>query len=139
MEHELRGESPSPESVTKKARESAKCLFCGVQTRIGGDSRARHLGRHMEEISFALIGTPYKEWDFYSDRSISSIVRNIIREPDGQGLNKLYLDSLDIDLDTGKKWRSERAGYDKQKIDAKESFLLEKAQRLFGRKLPFHS
>jgi len=29
----------------------------------------KHVGRHMEEIAFAVVRKPYEEWDFYSDSS----------------------------------------------------------------------
>jgi hypothetical protein len=32
----------------------------------------RHIGRHMEEISFAVVTKPYEDWDFYDGSSASS-------------------------------------------------------------------
>ena len=50
-----------------KAHENNKCLFCGENN--GG---RRHIERHMEEVAFAVVSKPYKEWDFYSDSSSKS-------------------------------------------------------------------
>lgn len=48
---------------------SIKCPFCGQQKAWGSgpDSRAGHVGRHMEEIAFVVIPQVYEDWDFYSD------------------------------------------------------------------------
>lgn len=48
---------------------SIKCPFCGQQTAVGTgkDSRAGHVGRHMEEIAFLVVPKVYEDWDFYSD------------------------------------------------------------------------
>lgn len=35
----------------------------------------RHLGRHMEEISFAVVMKPYEEWKFYDD-TVSRVSSN---------------------------------------------------------------
>ena len=31
------------------------------------------MGRHMEEVAFAVVSTPYAEWDFYSGTTVSSM------------------------------------------------------------------
>ena len=31
------------------------------------------MGRHMEEVAFAVVSTPYTEWDFYSGTTVSSM------------------------------------------------------------------
>lgn len=52
------------------------CLFCGeVLSKAWSkrDEYARHVGRHMEEIAFAVVTKPYEEWDFYSDSSGKSL------------------------------------------------------------------
>lgn len=36
------------------------------------DTRARHVGRHMEEIAFSMVTKPCEVWDFYSDSSKTS-------------------------------------------------------------------
>ena len=46
--------------------EGEACPFChasafGITT--------LHVGRHMEEIAFAVVTKPYEEWDFYTDSS----------------------------------------------------------------------
>ena len=46
------------------------CLFCGdVLYEAERDKYAGHVGRHMEEIAFAVVTKPYEAWDFYSDSS----------------------------------------------------------------------
>jgi hypothetical protein len=34
----------------------------------------RHLGQHMDEIAFAVLTKPYKEWEFYSEASSSEVI-----------------------------------------------------------------
>lgn len=55
-----------------------ECLFCNDYRGFDRTERVRHIGRHMEEIAFAIVTKPYEEWDFYS---VSSE-----RCPDGQDL-----------------------------------------------------
>ena len=43
---------------------TAECIFCGENV---GYLSARHIGRHMEEIAFAVVAKPYEDWEFYSD------------------------------------------------------------------------
>jgi len=43
------------------------CLFCGARLDVG--TYPRHVGRHMEEISFMVLPKPYEEWSFYTDSS----------------------------------------------------------------------
>ena len=46
------------------------CLFCGeALSEAGRHKYARHVGRHMEEIAFAVVTKPYEDWEFYSDCS----------------------------------------------------------------------
>ena len=46
------------------------CLFCGeVLPEPPEAEYARHVGRHMEEIAFAVVTKPYEDWEFYSDCS----------------------------------------------------------------------
>ena len=65
-----------PNDPNKNADQ--KCLFCNEDIGFGRTERGRHIGRHMEEIAFAIVTKPYEEWDFYS---VSSE-----RYFDGQGL-----------------------------------------------------
>ena len=60
-----------PDLIDLELRESATgvCVFCGEQTGGKTNSREKHIGRHMEEIAFAVVRKPYEEWDFYSDSS----------------------------------------------------------------------
>lgn len=55
----------------RKLRKNAAvaCVFCGEQTGGKNNNREQHIGRHMEEIAFAVVRKPYEEWDFYSDSS----------------------------------------------------------------------
>lgn len=50
---------------------SIKCPFCDQVTAqgTGKDSRAGHVGRHMEEIAFLVVPKLYEDWEFYSDSS----------------------------------------------------------------------
>ena len=45
-----------------------RCLFCGKRLQ-GQNACQTHIGRHMEEIAFAVVRRPYDEWEFYSDSS----------------------------------------------------------------------
>jgi hypothetical protein len=45
------------------------CPLCQDPIR---DQLDRHVGRHMEEISFAVVTKPYEDWDFYDGSSYSS-------------------------------------------------------------------
>ena len=81
MNHELACHDHSPcdgvingKLVTSDAQESTACLFCGEETGSGKNDRGRHVGRHMEEIAFAVVSKPYEEWDFYSDSSANNSV-----------------------------------------------------------------
>lgn len=46
-----------------------KCVFCNEDIGFDPTKRVRHIGRHMEEIAFAIVTKPYEEWDFYSSSS----------------------------------------------------------------------
>lgn len=46
--------------------ETGACIFCGEQTGGKANNLEKHVGRHMEEIAFAVVRKPYEEWDFYS-------------------------------------------------------------------------
>ncbi|MCJ1265253.1 hypothetical protein MMC22_005128 [Lobaria immixta] len=69
--HELKPEDFDSDLLERKLRESAAgvCVFCGEQTGGKDNNRQKHIGRHMEEIAFAVVRRPYEEWDFYSDSS----------------------------------------------------------------------
>ena len=43
-----------------------KCVFCNEDLGFDRPKRVRHIGRHMEEIAFAIVTKPYEKWDFYS-------------------------------------------------------------------------
>ena len=69
--HELGHEVFDPKLAERKLKESVTggCIFCGEQTGGENNNREKHIGRHMEEIAFAVVRKPYEEWDFYSDSS----------------------------------------------------------------------
>jgi hypothetical protein len=56
----------------RKFLAGSKCPFCEEELEDGVAMLGRHLGRHMEEISFAVVTKPYEEWKFYND-SISTV------------------------------------------------------------------
>jgi hypothetical protein len=58
--------------ATRKHLTGVKCPFCEENLEDGVAMLGRHLGRHMEEISFAVVTKPYEEWKFYDD-SISTM------------------------------------------------------------------
>ena len=45
------------------------CVFCGEELLFGCDALGGHVGRHMEEIAFAIVSRPHGVWDFYSEAS----------------------------------------------------------------------
>ena len=46
------------------------CPFCQETLSLYNNrSRDRHVGRHMEEIAFAVVPKAYEDWEFYSDSS----------------------------------------------------------------------
>ena len=50
------------------AIEDVLCPFCQEKIKPGGRRViARHLGQHMERISFAVVTRPYASWKFYDD------------------------------------------------------------------------
>ena len=52
------------------AIENVKCPFCQEIVKHGGRRiLARHLGQHMEQISFTAVTKPYGGWKFYDDTS----------------------------------------------------------------------
>lgn len=59
------------------------CPLCQHVIEPGWLMLGRHLGRHMEEISFAVIPRPYEEWKFYDDTasgfSAGTMVTNAMR------------------------------------------------------------
>lgn len=52
------------------AIENVQCPFCQEKIKPGGRrTLARHLGQHMEKISFAAVTKPYAGWKFYDETS----------------------------------------------------------------------
>ena len=49
--------------------ESWKCIFCEAELaeNMNLAERFRHVGRHMEELAFAVVPHQYEDWQFYSD------------------------------------------------------------------------
>ena len=69
--HELEPGDSVSDLLQRKLSGSATgpCIFCGEQTGGKTNNLEKHVGRHMEEIAFAVVRKPYEEWDFYSDSS----------------------------------------------------------------------
>jgi hypothetical protein len=57
-----------------KPPASSDCPFC--EERVEGAERMLmyHLCQHMDEIAFAVLTKPYKEWDFYSESQSSEAI-----------------------------------------------------------------
>ena len=67
--HGVKG--PNTESWRSSIYEN--CVFCGeVLPAAICMERARHVGRHMEEIAYMVVTKPYEDWDFYSGASTAS-------------------------------------------------------------------
>lgn len=83
VNHELQGPFTLNLFTRSMGEASIKCLFCGLQTEVGTgpDSRAGHVGRHMEEIAFVVVPKAYEDWDFYSDSSSISSGIGVSKEP----------------------------------------------------------
>ena len=58
--------------------DSIACVFCGEVLPALVPMRFRHIGRHMEEIAFAVIPRQYEDWEFYSD---STVVHPEVKKP----------------------------------------------------------
>lgn len=71
IQHEIiwHGLEPEDSDSDLLERRLSMCIFCGEQTGGKDNNRQKHIGRHMEEIAFAVVRKPYEEWDFYSDSS----------------------------------------------------------------------
>lgn len=55
----------------------ASCPFCSedISEEISSSSlhaRFKHVGRHMEDIAFAVVAHQYEDWKFYSESSTGS-------------------------------------------------------------------
>jgi hypothetical protein len=50
---------------------TSSCRFCGDLIAPGKSSYMAHAGQHMDEIAFAVVTKPYKDWEFYTDSSSS--------------------------------------------------------------------
>lgn len=67
--------------VKQEIVEKSNCPFCGQEIAESRNALMQHLGRHLEEISFAVVSRPYEEWQFYEDSvsaksSVPSMVLN---------------------------------------------------------------
>lgn len=60
--------------LRKKREKEIFCIFCQEWTEVGSgeNARGRHIGRHMEEIAFAVVPKAYEDWEFYSESSTFS-------------------------------------------------------------------
>ena len=69
--HELKYSDPNNElsTIGGRRRASVACIFCGEATVGENNNREKHIGRHMEEIAFAVVRKPVDQWEFYSDSS----------------------------------------------------------------------
>ena len=70
------------------------CPFCDEKTDRGTRARGDHLGRHMEEIAFAVVTKPYEEWDFYSTSSIRPEHATDAHQAVGGRVSGINLDDL---------------------------------------------
>ena len=52
-----------------KIKKQSKCPFCTEGMEPRNNHREQHIGRHMEEVAFAIVTKPYKYCDFYSNSS----------------------------------------------------------------------
>ncbi|OAL48501.1 ankyrin [Pyrenochaeta sp. DS3sAY3a] len=67
--------------VKQEIVERSNCPFCNQEIAESRNVLMQHLGRHLEEISFAVVSRPYEEWQFYEDSvsaksSVPSVVLN---------------------------------------------------------------
>jgi uncharacterized C2H2 Zn-finger protein len=53
--------------VSEKNVEALHCPFCNKLIDAGRNYYAQHVGRHLEEISFAVITKPWRKWEFYEE------------------------------------------------------------------------
>jgi ankyrin repeat protein len=94
------GKTKSGFSVVEERVADSVCPFCTKLITGGRGYLTQHLGRHLEEISFAIVRKPYEEWQFYED-SVSatspapSIVLNRnIHQAAAEGNVRLGIDLL---------------------------------------------
>ncbi len=59
------------------------CPICQATIAPGSRAFARHLGRHLEEIAFAVVARPYEKWEFYDDTCSSNAGEPEIRIKSG--------------------------------------------------------
>ncbi len=70
--HELESHASTakPESQKNIQKDDTVCLFCReTLSNAKREERARHVGRHMEEIAFSAVTKPYEDWDFDTNSS----------------------------------------------------------------------
>ena len=87
-EHLTAGKSPDQPS------ELLLCPFCDEKTDRGMWPRRDHLGRHMEEIAFAVVTKPYEDWDFYSTSSLRSERATDAHQAVGGRVSRINRDDL---------------------------------------------
>ncbi|KAL9124583.1 MAG: hypothetical protein Q9217_006099 [Psora testacea] len=87
--HELEPVEFDSDLLERRLKGSATgvCVFRGERTGGKNNSRENHIGRHMEEIAFAVVRKHYEEWDFYSDSSRSGHY-DIESDPHAKRLNQ---------------------------------------------------
>lgn len=99
LDHENQGHEVQSGSLHQD--EIIACLFCGEPLKKAETAkRARHIGRHMEEIAFSVVTKPYEEWEFYSDSSdkSDSIVQRCerINHATGEACNEEFMSTDDL-------------------------------------------
>ncbi len=116
------------ERIYQRTIPLSDCPFCGEA--IGGARSLKcHLGKHLEEVAFAVVTRPYEEWEFYSDSSSSKSARqtatadrqqisfsnevvtrtisgDLHQDSDGVSDNDEDDDEEDIEVDDSSEWDS---------------------------------
>jgi hypothetical protein len=67
LSHAKSGSPVSCLQYVETLSESSDCPFCGIRIEASQAMLKSHLGQHMDEIAFAVLTKPYKEWEFYSE------------------------------------------------------------------------
>jgi hypothetical protein len=64
--HHLRAIHPNADILDTQS-DTVVCIFCNEPLLGSVKKRFNHLGRHMEEISFAIVPKNHEDWEFYND------------------------------------------------------------------------
>jgi ankyrin repeat protein len=69
--------------ITEERVANSVCPFCAKEITGGCGNLTQHLGKHLEEVSFAVVRKPYEEWQFYEDSvSAKSPVPSVVLNED---------------------------------------------------------